>query len=99
MVLWVTVELIHRQIRDRWGFPDPLDFSMQDRFACHYQGQRYSFGYPACPEIEDQKKLFGLIQPEGIGIQLTDGFMMEPEASVTAMVFAHPEARYFNVLR
>lgn len=92
-------ELIHRQIRDRWGFPDPLDFSMQDRFACHYQGQRFSYGYPACPEIEDQKKLFGLIQPEEIGIQLTDGFMMEPEASVTAMVFAHPEARYFNVLK
>jgi 5-methyltetrahydrofolate--homocysteine methyltransferase len=92
-------ELIHRQIRDRWGFPDPLDFSMQDRFAAKYQGQRFSFGYPACPDLEDQKKLFKLIQPEEIGIQLTEGCMMEPEASVSAMVFAHPEARYFNVLR
>lgn len=92
-------ELIHRQMRDRWGFPDPLEFTMQDRFAAHYQGQRYSFGYPACPELEDQQKLFELIHPEEIGIQLTDGFMMEPEASVTAMVFAHPEARYFNVLK
>jgi 5-methyltetrahydrofolate--homocysteine methyltransferase len=92
-------ELIHRQIRDRWGFPDPLDFSMQDRFAAKYQGQRFSFGYPACPDLEDQKKLFKLITPEEIGIQLTDGCMMEPEASVSAMVFAHPEARYFNVLR
>lgn len=92
-------ELIHRQIRDRWGFPDPLDFSMQDRFAAKYQGQRFSFGYPACPDLEDQKKLFKLIHPEEIGIQLTDGCMMEPEASVSAMVFAHPEARYFNVLR
>ncbi|WP_040203816.1 methionine synthase [Neobacillus jeddahensis] len=92
-------ELIHRQMRDRWGFPDPLDFSMQDRFAAHYQGQRFSFGYPACPDLEDQKKLFTLIQPEEIGIQLTEGCMMEPEASVSAMVFAHPEARYFNVLR
>ncbi|MEH7306678.1 methionine synthase [Neobacillus drentensis] len=92
-------ELIHRQMRDRWGFPDPLDFTMQDRFAAHYQGQRFSFGYPACPELEDQKKLFKLIQPEEIGIQLTEGCMMEPEASVSAMVFAHPEARYFNVLR
>lgn len=91
-------ELIHQQIRDHWGFPDPSDFTMQDRFATHYQGQRYSFGYPACPDIEDQAKLFRLIHPEDIGIQLTDGFMMEPEASVTAMVFAHPEARYFNVL-
>lgn len=92
-------ELIHRQMRDRWGFPDPLDFTMQDRFAAHYQGQRFSFGYPACPDLEDQKKLFKLIQPEEIGIQLTEGCMMEPEASVSAMVFAHPEARYFNVLR
>lgn len=92
-------ELIHRQMRDRWGFPDPLEFTMQDRFAAHYQGQRYSFGYPACPELEDQRKLFDLIHPEEIGIELTDGFMMEPEASVTAMVFAHPEARYFNVLK
>lgn len=92
-------ELIHRQMRDRWGFPDPLTFTMQDRFAAHYQGQRFSFGYPACPELEDQKKLFKLIQPEDIGVQLTDGCMMEPEASVSAIVFAHPEARYFNVLR
>ncbi|MDR7000583.1 methionine synthase [Neobacillus niacini] len=92
-------ELIHRQMRDRWGFPDPLDFTMQDRFAAKYPGQRYSFGYPACPDLEDQKKLFKLIQPEEIGIELTDGCMMEPEASVSAMVFAHPEARYFNVLK
>jgi 5-methyltetrahydrofolate--homocysteine methyltransferase len=92
-------ELIHRQMRDAWGFPDPLHFTMQDRFAAHYQGQRYSFGYPACPEIEDQRKLFGLIHPEEIGIELTDGYMMEPEASVTAIVFAHPEAKYFNVLK
>lgn len=92
-------ELIHRQMRDRWGFPDPADFTMQERFAAHYQGQRFSFGYPACPELEDQKKLFKLIQPESIGIELTEGCMMEPEASVTAIVFAHPEARYFNVFR
>nr|WP_263325056.1 methionine synthase [Neobacillus sp. Marseille-Q6967] len=92
-------ELIHRQMRDRWGFPDPLEFSMQDRFTAKYQGQRFSFGYPACPDLEDQKKLFKLIQPEEIGIELTEGCMMEPEASVSAIVFAHPEARYFNVLR
>ncbi|WP_042353828.1 methionine synthase [Bacillus rubiinfantis] len=92
-------EFIHRQMRDRWGFPDHLDFSMQDRFAAKYQGQRFSFGYPACPDLEDQKKLFGLLHPEEIGVTLTDGCMMEPEASVSAIVFAHPEARYFNVLR
>lgn len=92
-------ELIHRQIRDRWGFPDPVNFTMKDRFAAKYQGQRFSFGYPACPNLEDQTKLFKLLKPEEIGIELTEGFMMEPEASVTAIVFAHPEARYFNVLK
>jgi 5-methyltetrahydrofolate--homocysteine methyltransferase len=90
-------ERIHQVIRDKWGFPDTTDFTMQDRFGAKYQGQRYSFGYPACPDLEDQVKLFKLIKPEEIGIELTEGFMMEPEASVTAMVFAHPEARYFNV--
>ncbi|WP_079508989.1 methionine synthase [Mesobacillus jeotgali] len=92
-------ELLHRQIRDRWGFPDTPEMTMKDRFAAKYQGQRFSFGYPACPDLEDQKKLFNLLKPEEIGIQLTEGCMMEPEASVTAIVFSHPEARYFNVLK
>jgi 5-methyltetrahydrofolate--homocysteine methyltransferase len=91
-------ELIHQVMRDRWGFPDDPDFTMEQRFAAKYQGQRYSFGYPACPNLEDQEKLFRLLTPEEIGIHLTDGYMMEPEASVSAIVFAHPEARYFNVL-
>ncbi|QHT45257.1 methionine synthase [Bacillus sp. SB49] len=90
-------EQVHQLMRDKWGFPDPTDFTMQERFSAKYQGQRFSFGYPACPELEDQRKLFKLIQPEEIGIELTEECMMEPEASVTAMVFAHPEARYFNV--
>lgn len=92
-------ELIHRQIRDRWGFPDPVEMTMKDRFSAKYHGQRYSFGYPACPDLEDQKKLFRLISPEDIGVHLTEGCMMEPEASVSAIVFAHPDARYFNVLK
>ncbi|WP_078548182.1 methionine synthase [Litchfieldia alkalitelluris] len=91
-------ERVHQLMRDKWGFSDSPDFTMKERFAAKYQGQRFSFGYPACPDLEDQEKLFNLIGPEQIGIELTDGFMMEPEASVTAMVFAHPEARYFNVL-
>lgn len=92
-------EFIHRQIRDRWGFPDPIDMTMKDRFAAKYVGQRYSFGYPACPDLEDQRKLFKLIAPEDIGVRLTEGCMMEPEASVSGIVFAHPQARYFNVLK
>ena len=91
-------ERVHQLMRDQLGFPDGPDFTMKDRFSAKYQGQRFSFGYPACPDLDDQEKLFELLKPEDIGIQLTDGFMMEPEASVSAIVFAHPEARYFNVL-
>ncbi|BBP88406.1 hypothetical protein BsIDN1_20240 [Bacillus safensis] len=91
-------ERAHQVIRDKWGFPDPVDFTMDGkRFQAKYQGQRYSFGYPACPNLEDQEKLFKLLQPEKIGIHLTEGFMMEPEASVSAIVVSHPDARYFNV--
>jgi 5-methyltetrahydrofolate--homocysteine methyltransferase len=90
-------ERIHLLMRDKWGFSDPVDLSIKDLFAAKYQGQRYSFGYPACPNLEDQAKLFDLIKPEDIGINLTEGFMMEPEASVTAIVTSHPSARYFMV--
>jgi 5-methyltetrahydrofolate--homocysteine methyltransferase len=89
-------EHLHQVMRKVWGFPDPASMTMRERFAAKYQGIRVSFGYPACPDLEDQEKLFRLLKPEQIGVALTDGFMMEPEASVSAMVFAHPEARYFN---
>ena len=85
-------------IRDRWGIPDSPELTMEERFRTKYRGIRVSFGYPACPELADQEKLFRLIHPEEIGISLTEGFMMEPEASVTAMVFSHPEARYFCII-
>jgi 5-methyltetrahydrofolate--homocysteine methyltransferase len=90
-------ERVHQIMRDAWGFPDPADMTMKQRFGARYQGIRVSFGYPACPNLEDQRLLFDLMKPEDIGVQLTEGFMMEPEASVSAMVFAHPEAKYFNV--
>ncbi|PLT34508.1 methionine synthase [Bacillus sp. V5-8f] len=92
-------ERLHQQIRDAWGIGDPIEMTMKERFAAKYTGQRYSFGYPACPDLEDQEKLFRLLKPEDIGVNLTEGFMMEPEASVSAIVFSHPEARYFNVNR
>jgi 5-methyltetrahydrofolate--homocysteine methyltransferase len=91
-------ELVHQMMRARAGYPDALELSMKQRLQARYQGMRVSFGYPACPDLADQAKLFALLQPEqAIGVQLTDGFMMDPEASVSALVFAHPEARYFNV--
>ena len=90
-------ERVHQVMRDAWGISDSIDMTMRERFAAKYIGQRFSFGYPACPNLEDQEKLFRLLKPEDIGVQLTEGCMMEPEASVSAIVFAHPEARYFNV--
>ena len=92
-------ERIHQLMRDDLGISDPIEMSMKERFAAKYTGQRFSFGYPACPNLEDQEKLFRLLQPQDIGVELTEGCMMEPEASVSAIVFAHPEARYFNVDR
>ncbi|MBI3795369.1 MAG: methionine synthase [Deltaproteobacteria bacterium] len=92
-------ELLHQRIREMWGFPDSPDLTMRERFKARYRGVRVSFGYPACPRLEDQTKLFNLLQvAETIGVQLTEGFMMEPEASVSALVFHHPQARYFSIL-
>lgn len=90
-------ERTHQIIRDSWGFPDPQEMTMRERLIARYQGIRVSFGYPACPNLDDQQKLFRLIRPEEIGVELTDGFMMDPEASVSALVFSHPEAKYFSV--
>lgn len=90
-------ERIHHMMRDVWGYPDPANMTMKQRFGARYQGIRVSFGYPACPNLEDQQQLFRLMQPSDIGVELTEGCMMDPEASVSAMVFAHPQAQYFNV--
>jgi 5-methyltetrahydrofolate--homocysteine methyltransferase len=89
-------EWLHRRIREDWGFPDPPTLTMQERFTSRYRGKRYSFGYPACPNLEDQAKLWRLLRPEEIGVKLTEGFMMEPEASVSALVFHHPDCVYFS---
>ncbi len=91
-----AAEWLHRRIREDWGFPDAPTMTMQERWTSRYRGKRYSFGYGACPNMEDQQKLFALIRPEEIGITLTEGFMMEPEASVSALVFHHPDAAYFT---
>ncbi|MDX2180623.1 MAG: methionine synthase [Bryobacteraceae bacterium] len=91
-----TAEWLHRRIREDWGIADPPTMTMQERWTARYHGKRYSFGYGACPNMEDQVKLFQLIQPEEIGISLTEGFMMEPEASVSALVFHHPDCAYFT---
>ncbi len=90
-------EWLHRRIREDWGFPDPPDMTMAQRFTSRYRGKRYSFGYPACPNLDDQAGFWQLLRPDEIGVQLTEGFMMDPEASVSALVFQHPDCTYFSV--
>ena len=90
-------EWLHRRIREDWGFPDPPAMTMPDRFTSRYRGKRYSFGYPACPNLEDQAGIWMLLRPEEIGVHLTEGMMMDPEASVSALVFHHPDCSYFSV--
>ena len=71
---------------------------IRDLFHQKYQGSRYSFGYPACPNLEDQTKLFALLHPEeNVGVKLTTGFLLEPEQSTSAIVVHHPQAKYFVV--
>jgi 5-methyltetrahydrofolate--homocysteine methyltransferase len=90
-------EWLHRRIREDWGFPDPPEMTMAQRFTSRYRGKRYSFGYPACPELEDQSGIWKVLRPEEIGVQLTEGYMMDPEASVSALVFHHPDCTYFSI--
>ncbi len=92
-----SAEWLHAELRRGWGFPDPPGTTMLDLFRANYRGRRYSFGYPACPDLEDQRLLFDLLRPEQIGVRLTEGLMMDPEASVSALVLHHPEAVYFSV--
>lgn len=91
-------ELLHAKIRRMWGFPDPPETTKADLFKARYRGIRVSFGYPACPRLEDQAQLFRALDvTRAIGVELTEGFMMDPEGSVTALVFHHPDARYFSL--
>jgi len=90
-------EYWHKIIRNELGIGgnDPEELKLL--FSAKYQGSRYSFGYPACPNLEDQAKLFELVKPEEIGIELSEEFMLVPEQSTSAIVVHHPAAKYFNI--
>ena len=90
-------EYWHRQMRLEMGIAGDDPAEMRLLFSAKYRGSRYSFGYPACPNLEDQTKLFELLAPEEVGIELTDQFMLSPEQSTSAIVVHHPAAKYFNV--
>ena len=90
-------EVIHQKMRSLWGFPDEPEQSAENIRKGKYQGIRVSPGYSVCPDLGLQKKIFNLLRPEEAGILLTETLMMDPEASITALVFSHPEARIFPV--
>jgi 5-methyltetrahydrofolate--homocysteine methyltransferase len=90
-------ELWHKRIREELGIAAKDAPVMQRLFSQGYQGSRYSFGYPACPNLEDQAKLFGLLDAERIGVTLTDEYSLDPEQSTNAIIVHHPDARYFNI--
>ena len=90
-------EYMHAFLRSSWGYPDEPSTTMMERFQAKYRGKRYSFGYPACPRLEDQVGLFELLHPRDIGVELTEGYMMDPESTVSALVFHHPDAKYYGV--
>ena len=90
-------ELWHKRIRDELGIAGSDAPDVKRLFSQGYQGSRYSFGYPACPNLEDQTKLFELLDGNRIGVQLTDEYSLDPEQSTNAIIVHHPDARYFNV--
>ena len=88
-------EYMHREIRRELGIGTNDSPRITDLFHQKYRGSRYSFGYPACPNLEDQTKLFAILRPEDIGVSLTDTFQIEPEQSTSAVIVHHPAAKYF----
>ena len=90
-------EMWHKRIREELGIAGNDAPEMAKLFHQGYQGSRYSFGYPACPNLEDQTKLFELLKPERIDVELSEEFQLHPEQSTSAIIIHHPEAKYFNV--
>ncbi|MEU5880812.1 methionine synthase [Spirillospora sp. NPDC047279] len=90
------MEYWHTRIRSEIGFGAEDADDVQDFFKLGYRGARYSFGYPACPDLEDRSTLVRLLRPERIGVSLSEELQLVPEQSADAMVVHHPEAKYFN---
>jgi 5-methyltetrahydrofolate--homocysteine methyltransferase len=90
-------ELWHRRIREEWGFADEDGPTLTGLFKQQYRGSRYSWGYPACPDLDDQTKVAELLEIDRIGVTLTEEFHLVPEQSTSAIIVPHPEAKYFVV--
>jgi len=92
-------EWLHAEARRAWGYGQAETLSGEDLIEEKYRGIRPAFGYPACPDHSEKRRLFALLGAERIGMALTESCAMTPAASVSGLYFAHPEARYFNVGR
>jgi len=90
-------ELWHKRIREELGIAGADALEVAKLFHQAYQGSRFSFGYPACPNLEDQVKLFELLNPSRIDVELTEEFQLDPEQSTSAIIVHHPEAKYFSI--
>jgi len=90
-------EYVHKRIRGELGFASEDAREMDRLLQQGYRGSRYSFGYPACPRLEDQAPLLALLGAEQIGISLSEEFQLHPEQSTSAIVVHHPQAKYFSV--
>ena len=90
-------EYVHKRIRAELGFAAEDDREMEKMLAQGYRGSRYSFGYPACPKLEDQAPILRLLGAERIGVTLSDEFQLDPEQSTSALVVLNPQAKYFSV--
>jgi 5-methyltetrahydrofolate--homocysteine methyltransferase len=90
-------EFWHSRIRAELGFDNEDPSNVEALFKLEYRGARYSFGYPACPNLEDRIKLIELLKPERIGVELSEELQLHPEQSTDAMILHHPEAKYFSV--
>ena len=86
----------HARVRDEMGFSEEDSLQLPEILDQGYRGSRYSFGYPACPDLEQQKQLCELLEPERIGVLLSEEFQLHPEQSTSAIIVHHPEAKYFN---
>ncbi|MEU9468737.1 methionine synthase [Streptomyces avermitilis] len=89
-------EYWHARVRSELGFAGEDPAQMEDMFALKYRGARFSLGYGACPNLEDRAKIAALLEPERIGVHLSEEFQLHPEQSTDAIVIHHPEAKYFN---
>ena len=88
-------ELWHRRIREEWGFAEEDGPSLAGLFRQQYRGGRYSWGYPACPALEDNAKALALLDSEKIGVSMSESDQLHPEQTTVAIVCHHPRAKYF----